>query len=86
MNNKGADQTARMRRLVCAHVVRKPLKTCLRPIYIDTRVLNPFQGITFQEFKQFCQFMNSLDDFTIAMNMYTYAEQPVSRGKLLGKK
>ena len=30
--------------------------------------------------------MNSLDDFTIAMNMYTYAEQPVSRGKLLGEK
>ena len=26
-NNKGADQTARMRRLVCACVVRKPLKT-----------------------------------------------------------
>ena len=27
MNNKGADQTARMRRLVCACVVRKPPKT-----------------------------------------------------------
>ena len=27
MNNKGADQTARMRRLVCAFVVRKPPKT-----------------------------------------------------------
>ena len=26
-NNKGADQTARMRRLVCACVVRKPPKT-----------------------------------------------------------
>ena len=26
-NNKGADQTVRMRRLVCACVVRKPLKT-----------------------------------------------------------
>ena len=34
-NNKGADQTARMRRLVCAFVVRKPPKTGLfvsRPI------------------------------------------------------
>ena len=33
-NNKGADQTARMRRLFCASVVRKPLKTgflALRP-------------------------------------------------------
>ena len=26
-NNKGADQTARMRRLVCAFVVRNPPKT-----------------------------------------------------------
>ena len=35
-NNKGADQTARMRRLVCACVVRKPPKTGFlvsRPIY-----------------------------------------------------
>ena len=37
VNNKGADQTARMRRLVCPCVVRKPPKTgflALRPIYI----------------------------------------------------
>ena len=27
LNNKGANQTARMRRLVCACVVRKPPKT-----------------------------------------------------------
>ena len=35
MNNKGADQTARMRRLVCVFGVRKPPKTVLlasRPI------------------------------------------------------
>ena len=25
--------------------------------------------------------MNSIDDFTIAMNMYTYANRPVSRGQ-----
>ena len=34
-NNKGADQSARMRRLVCVCVVRKPPKTgflALRPI------------------------------------------------------
>ena len=34
-NNIGADQTARMRRLVCAYVIRKPQKTgflALRPI------------------------------------------------------
>ena len=43
------------------------------------------QGISFQEFKQFCQFMNSIDDFTIAMNMYTYANRPVSRGEYVGQ-
>ena len=35
VNNKGADQTARMRRLVCAYVVRNPPKTgflATRPI------------------------------------------------------
>ena len=38
-NNKGADQTARMRRLVCASVVRKPPKTgflASRQIFLDT--------------------------------------------------
>ena len=36
MNNKGADQTARMRRMVCACVVGNPPKTvflALRPIF-----------------------------------------------------
>ncbi|XP_041359706.1 calcium uptake protein 3, mitochondrial-like isoform X2 [Gigantopelta aegis] len=37
------------------------------------------KGITFQEFKQFCQFLNSLDDFAIAMKMYTFAQQPISQ-------
>jgi Ca2+-binding EF-hand superfamily protein len=36
------------------------------------------KGIAFDEFKKFCQFLNNLDDFAIAMNMYTYAQQPVS--------
>ena len=40
MNNKGADQTARMRRLVCAFVVRKPPKTgflASRPILVEIK-------------------------------------------------
>ncbi|CAG5120878.1 unnamed protein product [Candidula unifasciata] len=37
------------------------------------------KGITFDEFKKFCQFLNNLDDFAIAMKMYTYAQQPVSQ-------
>ncbi|XP_035828296.1 calcium uptake protein 3, mitochondrial [Aplysia californica] len=37
------------------------------------------KGITFTEFKKFCQFLNNLDDFAIAMKMYTFAQQPVSQ-------
>ncbi|KAK8745604.1 hypothetical protein OTU49_000288, partial [Cherax quadricarinatus] len=37
------------------------------------------KGITFNEFKSFCQFLNTLDDFAIAMRMYTLADQPISQ-------
>lgn len=37
------------------------------------------KGIRFDEFKSFCQFLNTLDDFGIAMRMYTLAEQPISQ-------
>merc|ERR1719400_3067832 len=37
------------------------------------------QGITFEEFKDFCQFLNNLDDFQIAMRMYTLADKPISQ-------
>ncbi|KAG1667940.1 Calcium uptake protein 3, mitochondrial [Nymphon striatum] len=36
-------------------------------------------GISFNQFKTFCQFLNNLDDFAIAMRMYTFANQPVSQ-------
>ncbi|XP_052089655.1 calcium uptake protein 3, mitochondrial-like isoform X2 [Mytilus californianus] len=36
------------------------------------------KGITFEDFQQFCHFLNNLDDFTIAMKMYTYADKSVS--------
>lgn len=39
------------------------------------------KGIRFDEFKSFCQFLNTLDDFGIAMRMYTLAEQPISQGE-----
>ena len=42
-NNKGADQTARMRRLVCAIVVRKPRRP--RPIFVYYRV---YGGVGFR--------------------------------------
>ena len=37
-------------------------------------------GITFEEFRRFYQFLNNLDDFSIAMRMYTLADQPISKG------
>jgi len=40
------------------------------------------KGITFEEFKGFCQFLNNLEDFAIAMKMYTLADHPISKGAL----
>ena len=39
------------------------------------------KGITFDEFKDFCVFLNNLDDFQIAMRMYTMADKPISQVK-----
>ncbi|OON21014.1 EF hand, partial [Opisthorchis viverrini] len=36
------------------------------------------ETITFQEFQKFFNFLNSLDDFSMAMKMYTLADRPVS--------
>lgn len=44
-----------------------------------TRVKDSMPGITFEEFKVFCQFLNNLEDFTIAMRMYTLADHPISK-------
>lgn len=41
------------------------------------------QGIPFDDFKKFFQFLNNLDDFTMAMRMYTLADRPISQRKLL---
>ncbi|XP_011161819.1 calcium uptake protein 3, mitochondrial isoform X3 [Solenopsis invicta] len=38
-------------------------------------------GITFEEFRRFYQFLNTLDDFSIAMRMYTLADHPISKGE-----
>ncbi|KAK6620787.1 hypothetical protein RUM43_011082 [Polyplax serrata] len=64
-------------------------KILLRYTYLDTdeydRFLNRLldrvkeeQGITLQEFKGFCQFLNNLEDFAIAMKMYTLSDHPIS--------
>ncbi|CAG5053535.1 unnamed protein product [Parnassius apollo] len=65
-------------------------KILLRYTYLDTdeydmyldRLLDRVHdgsGITFDEFKTFCQFLNNLEDFTIAMRMYTLADHPISK-------
>lgn len=67
-------------------------KILLRYTYLDTdeydmyldRLLDRVRdehGISFEEFKTFCQFLNNLEDFTIAMRMYTLADHPISKGK-----
>ena len=44
--------------------------------------MNYFQGITFQDFKNFFLFLNHMDDFTLMMRLYNLSDQPISKGKL----
>ncbi|XP_061440103.1 calcium uptake protein 3, mitochondrial isoform X2 [Rhineura floridana] len=37
------------------------------------------QGITFDEFRSFFQFLNNLEDFTIAMQMYNFANRSIGQ-------
>ncbi|XP_022909252.1 calcium uptake protein 3, mitochondrial isoform X1 [Onthophagus taurus] len=64
----------------------------LRYTYLDTdeydkyleRLLDRIKvtkGITFEEFLAFCQFLNNMEDFSIAMRMYTLADHPISKGE-----
>lgn len=36
------------------------------------------KGVTFEQFKDFCLFLNNLDDFQIAMRMYTLADKAIT--------
>ncbi|XP_018571317.1 calcium uptake protein 3, mitochondrial isoform X2 [Anoplophora glabripennis] len=65
-------------------------KILLRYTYLDTdeydmyldRLLDRIKdskGISFEEFHVFCQFLNNLEDFSIAMRMYTLADHPISK-------
>ncbi|RVE75633.1 hypothetical protein OJAV_G00000880 [Oryzias javanicus] len=38
-----------------------------------------FQGITFDEFRSFFQFLNNLEDFAIAMQMYNFASRSIGQ-------
>ena len=37
------------------------------------------KGIIFEEFKDFCMFLNNLDDFQVAMRMITLTDEPKSQ-------
>lgn len=61
-------------------------KILLRYTYLDTDEYDNYldrlldretkeKGVTFDEFRQFCQFLNNLEDFSIAMRMYTLADR-----------
>ncbi|XP_072252247.1 calcium uptake protein 3, mitochondrial-like [Leuresthes tenuis] len=39
------------------------------------------KGITFEEFRSFFQFLNNLEDFTIAMQMYNFANRSVGQAE-----
>lgn len=53
-------------------------------MYLDRLLdrIKDVRGITFEEFYVFCQFLNNLEDFSIAMRMYTLADHPISKGKI----
>ncbi|XP_037030421.1 calcium uptake protein 3, mitochondrial isoform X3 [Bradysia coprophila] len=65
-------------------------KILLRYTYLDTDEYDMFldrlldrvkdeTGVSFKEFRDFCQFLNNLEDFSIAMRMYTLADHPISK-------
>lgn len=67
-------------------------KILLRYTYLDTDEYDSYldrlldreskeKGVSFDEFRQFCQFLNNLEDFAIAMRMYTLADRSISKGK-----
>ncbi|XP_076261734.1 mitochondrial calcium uptake 3 isoform X2 [Rhynchophorus ferrugineus] len=57
------------------------LETDQYDMYLDRLLerIKDSQGITFEEFYVFCQFLNNLEDFSIAMRMYTLADHPISK-------
>uniref|UniRef100_A0A4W5LP01 EF-hand domain-containing protein n=1 Tax=Hucho hucho TaxID=62062 RepID=A0A4W5LP01_9TELE len=50
--------------------------------YLDNvrKSITDEKGITFDEFRSFFQFMNNLEDFAIAMQMYNFANRSIGQG------
>jgi len=41
--------------------------------------ITDIKGITFEQFRQFCKFLNHLEDFTIAVKLYTFANRSITQ-------
>uniref|UniRef100_A0A4W5LNY7 EF-hand domain-containing protein n=1 Tax=Hucho hucho TaxID=62062 RepID=A0A4W5LNY7_9TELE len=52
--------------------------------YLDNvrKSITDEKGITFDEFRSFFQFMNNLEDFAIAMQMYNFANRSIGQDEL----
>ncbi|NWR18939.1 MICU3 protein, partial [Emberiza fucata] len=51
----------------------------LQTNWCTLRICEPKNGITFEEFRSFFQFLNNLEDFTIAMQMYNFASRSIGQ-------
>lgn len=65
-------------------------KIMLRYTYLDTDEYDMYldrltdrikdhKGITFDEFRDFCEFLNYLDDFSISLQLYTLLDCPIAK-------
>jgi Ca2+-binding EF-hand superfamily protein len=61
-----------------ARILLKHTTWDLEPVFQRLRARSPSRGISFQQYDNFCELLNSLEDFSIAMTMYTIAGHPVS--------
>ncbi len=59
-----------------------PIKIFILPLCLFTLFFHD-QGITFEEFRSFFQFLNNLEDFAIAMQMYNFACRSIGQGEIL---
>lgn len=57
------------------------LSRLVKVLLLHTCFVLIFQGITFDEFRSFFQFLNNLEDFAIAMQMYNFASRSIGQGK-----
>lgn len=53
----------------------------VKVLFVHMWFLLGFQGITFDEFRSFFQFLNNLEDFAIAMQMYNFAARSIGQGR-----